>query len=112
MSQHTPGPWYSSSPDFPIGILSAHRFGEGDPEQICFIGGDVMAPESSDENEANAALIAAAPELLRACKEAIPEIRCLWHQLTKRPTNRIVGETRSILDRIEAAVAKAEGGQP
>jgi hypothetical protein len=85
-TKHTPGSWFLSTetqfvegvtiyenksvevPTFPCGVLSSHRYGEGDPEQICYIGGDLMSPEDEAENIANARLIAAAPDMLAALK--------------------------------------------
>jgi len=62
MTEHTPGPWIINDTRYPIHILAPHRGGEHDPEHICAVGGDFLCPESPDENEANAHLIAAAPE--------------------------------------------------
>lgn len=58
MSKHTPGPW-----QYWPSIGQVNR--PGDPNQICNIppNGD---KKPADENDANARLIASAPELLEA----------------------------------------------
>src|SRR3990167_11499257 len=61
---HTPGPWTTTGDTYPIGVLASHRFGADDPEVVCQIGGDIKTPEDSNECEANARLIAAAPEMV------------------------------------------------
>lgn len=64
-AQHTPGPW---SVD-PIDDLDAHILGK--PNGFC---ADIIADVKSfdlDEGQANARLIAAAPDLLEALKGAV-----------------------------------------
>ena len=94
MTQHTPGPW-----QYWPSIGQVNR--PGDPNQICNIppNGD---KKPADENDANARLIAAAPELLEACK-AILDI-----------DNPPAGEEGHIdygtaLGMARAAIAKATG---
>jgi hypothetical protein len=56
----------------------------------------------SDETEDNARLIAAAPELLEACKTALANMENLpWEH-----------QSPSTMDLLHAAIAKAEGNQP
>jgi len=64
---HTPGPWTISTqrPDHP-GILVL-----GDSKNVCQTFHDPETPESVQESEADAALIAAAPELLAALYDAV-----------------------------------------
>jgi hypothetical protein len=71
MSKHTPGPWRVVTPESGRVFVRTKymefvadcsiRVGPGNPSH---------APEWRGEVEANAALIAAAPELLQACKDA------------------------------------------
>ena len=87
MSEHTPGPWEASL----TGGRERAVFKVGDAAgQICKLPGALWGP-SGEEKEANAKLIAAAPEMLRALKHA--RDNCLKHpdQL------------------IDQAIAKAEG---
>lgn len=82
-TQHTPGPWEHDGPPHNIIVWSS-------PEnRICFLTSD-------GPTEANARLIAAAPDLLAALKEAADFVQ---------PFNR----AEDLLDKIEAVIAKAEG---
>jgi len=88
-NKHTPGPWHvaSGSVYSETGATIAHMFRE--PE-------NTIRPV---ERDTNAALIAAAPELLYA---AIAALDCLERPHAERDENRV----RVMLD---VAVAKAEG---
>lgn len=64
MSAHTPGPWEAVSPIRAIGIT-----GGPDGRFICHIAGtSEFGVLRSAEADANARLIAAAPDLLAICK--------------------------------------------
>ena len=75
-AQHTPGPWQSNemingfaidhAAGFPIVFVSGHNEYEGDP-----CGSITGQDKTQKEIEANARLIAAAPELLNACQNAL-----------------------------------------
>ena len=99
MSKHTPGPWeYVRETEYMGGYpcnvshkvkvgqelltVGCHGYGWGEPEK---------------EIEANAHLVAAAPELYEACKEFVRKCEC--------------GEARSHRSyaQMKAALAKAEG---
>jgi len=78
---HTPGPWRIEGPTlkgpkYNLGSVNSHKTTEG---------------------AANAALIAAAPDLLEALRAAYSDIQ------------RCPGHTIDMLGRIEAAIAKATG---
>lgn len=63
MSQHTPGPWAANL----FKVESEHEHGwENDGWALC----ECMGPDA----EANAKLMAAAPKLLAALKQAVPLI--------------------------------------
>lgn len=93
-TRHTPGPW---------------RVEDSDPPQIttnpALAGGArtiaemrIVAYSDLRERAANARLIAAAPDLLAACKSA---------------ERHFVGmdiDTGTVMDLLHAAIAKAEGG--
>lgn len=76
MSKHTPGPWIGAGPSFgaPLPLYTTEIVTEaedddGEVRTIC-----TMPPvEYDEENEANALLIAAAPELLEALTEMLAE---------------------------------------
>ena len=65
---HTPGPWRSN--DF---SSSVYGYIFGDNQAICRVFLD------GDECEANARLIAAAPDLLDACKKALYALKGREH---------------------------------
>ena len=69
MSKHTPGPWIGAGPSFgdPLPrytteIVTEREDEDGAATSIC----ELPFRHHDDENEANARLIAAAPELLEA----------------------------------------------
>ena len=89
MSKHTPGPW--------------HVVGESDPEihgpdgewithQVCSGAGD-----ENNDGQANARLIAAAPDLLAACKAAL-----VWFD---------AAQDTAAAKQLRTAIAKAEARQ-
>ena len=86
MSDHTTGPWWYDSHSNVGGLI------QGNSEEP---GGVASAHhrENPEEFEANAHLIAAAPELLEAAQDVI-------ERMGSKSTN---------LDRLRAAIAKAEG---
>jgi hypothetical protein len=66
MKQHTPGPWAIESPDIsgaPFRVRKAENHPQGDLT-ICHVN-----PYLAYESEANARLIAAAPDLLQAVED-------------------------------------------
>ena len=92
MTAHTPGPWvYERRGDkFVVG-----KRGEG-----AFIRIDEFSPEI---DEADARLIAAAPDLLEALERAVAEFE-QWMP-------RSLGYEFTHLPKMRAAIAKARGGQ-
>ena len=71
MSKHTPGPWMIGSSDLKVSMLSVHcRDTKRKHSTICRM---VSTKHGMDifEGEANARLIAAAPELLEALKNLV-----------------------------------------
>lgn len=89
---HTPGPWkVEIDSDGSVLIMcsdGAHRYYIGDMEDTC------------TECHANARLIAAAPDLLEACRAFI-EADMQWTDVAN-----------AVLEQMEAAIAKAEGREP
>ena len=92
----TPGPWHRNvdeeghNPD----ICVTDRRGD----ILCDIGGGLL-----ETRLANARLIAAAPDLLAACKEAAHRMR--HHLVVASPWGN------EVVEELEAAIAKAEGKQ-
>jgi hypothetical protein len=92
MGKHTPGKWRVSKPKGNCGantIIAIH------PPHFYFQG------QIDKQTEADARLIASAPELLEACKIMLPVYRQgATHQ-----------EGENIVNRIEQTISKAEGGE-
>jgi hypothetical protein len=96
-AKHTPGPWQAKGC-----LVNAAR-------GTVFIGAadSPSMPFSAGEEEANVRLIAAAPDLLEACKQMIAKV-------TRIPSDdmsieNMMSDVSAELERMEAAIAKAEG---
>jgi len=97
---HTPGPWETQSFGNGEAVVIANGSNRDDVACICSVAGGlgtVLEDNRDYESEANANLIAAAPELLEACKTAY---NCLC--------NPIDG-AQSDINLIHAAITKATG---
>src|SRR5437773_73840 len=107
MSQHTPGPWVYDIHEHSFYIFAANEemVADGDPDDIGIArmrgtgrGADVV------EQEANAALIARAPELLDFAKQHFASTHCICKFLgyvdKEPPCDRC---------KLGALIAKAEG---
>lgn len=94
-AKHTRGPWRISGDTYPIGILVGD---ENDPQIVAQVGGDHMSIESDEECQANAKLIASAPELLEA-------LRCV---VNSGPLNNGLRDENTLAV-ARSAIAKAEG---
>lgn len=100
---HTPGPWE---------VFAVMNIGEG---QKKYIGGYIAGVRvdvcqiqftstiTKEERDANASLIAAAPELLEACRIALQGLEDYGHN--KEWENNLIADIRTL----QAAIAKAEG---
>ena len=104
MSAHTPGPWAVTTVGSCHGIHPAASDNERD--DICRVAPHNYHPNgwqaAKGEAEANARLIAAAPDLLAALRALVGEADLgeIDHD----------DETRRLLDAARAAIAKAIGG--
>jgi len=104
---HTPGPWFNNRSDRTIRSVHNMRAWQREGENqkqfvICkFPMRDANYPISHEEWEANARLIAAAPELLKACKAAVVSMSDdAYYQYMKH-----------VIQTLEIAIAKVEGKQ-
>lgn len=88
---HSLGPWQHNKYNGEDSIYSWDGIKIAIPE--------MWTEDEQGESEANARLIAAAPELLEACKEIVRRI------------NENTGEEILALGQLQAAIAKAEGRQ-
>ncbi len=101
--KHTPGPWEVSR-----GAQSDAYSVEAAMQTICnvkFIKGQELSKAGVKQEESNARLIAAAPELLAACKATIAEFK----QLGQAMGEYTPPETVDVWNLVEAAIKKAEG---
>lgn len=88
MSKHTPGPWYAESTGNHQGLVISE-----------ITGANVAV---AYDGEADTALIAAAPELLAACRATLAH---MYDDETDAPT------AAQLTEQLTRAIAKAEGGQ-
>lgn len=89
MSNYTPGPWVVQETNF---AQQKNVYAQTDKPPIATVYG------STGENEANARLIAAAPDLLAALKECITAVDVTMYGMA--------------IHNARAAIAKATGDQP
>lgn len=118
-SQHTPGPWGLAVTQTPIRstvnfIHAANQDGSKCVIADCGIG--LESPKSRDECEANARLISAAPELLKALQGLLSQIEfneplCLGTHYLHATREGNCHETRIAFALARAALAKAEGSK-
>lgn len=104
-TKHTPGPWIGAGPSFgdPLPrytteIITESEDENGEVRSIC----ELPVVHHDDENEANARLIAAAPDLLEVLKHIR---RCIPYGGFVQ-----IHDNSMTLAQIDAAIAKAEGG--
>jgi hypothetical protein len=100
---HTPGPWKADfdSPDS-AGIIAPDQNANEDPRVVAAHG--IEGPNF----QANAALIAAAPELLEALKDAedsLEDAQACWTAKDGTPNTVLAWRRKAVT----AAIAKAEG---
>lgn len=97
-SKHTPGPWGIEQTDDTNWIGFMRPDGRKVELIVCTTSRDnFFKPETQEQNDANARLIAAAPELLEALKDAVCALDCC-------------GKDYPAAEKARAAIAKATGG--
>lgn len=118
MSKHTPGPWKFRPSD--LTIVAPRLVSEppcenpkcdGNCTQVAMLFNE-DGPAFESLMEGDARLIAAAPKLLDACKEALQGLAA--HAIGATDSNRVnsdrnVAEVRRIHALLKAAIAEAEG---
>lgn len=93
MTKHTPGPWYKQGTY--IGITPTGRR---------FLIGEVYQDNGVEQAQANARLIASAPELLFACKALLAYI-----VQDETQSSALPGEQDGVLWDARSAIRKATG---
>ena len=101
MAKHFPGPWIVGPVD---DTLVRAVTTEGEYYTICEMDGNYNDPHQWPVMEANARLIAAAPDLLEACKDIATILD--YGAVGGKPSEPILFETYHKLKR---AIAKATG---
>lgn len=96
---HTPGPWAIEKPFQEIGLYVTAANPRRTNPLICYLS----ELPGKDEAQANARLIAAAPQLLEALEAAVQIIE----QLIPEPSAR--GVAGVVLFQLQAAIASARG---
>jgi len=97
-SKHTSGPWSN-----PTGSVTVREAATPRSLKVCDMSSDGGRPVA--EQEANARLIAAAPDLLAALEESLREVEAF----TKRTG---IPQFVGWIDKARAAIAKAKGETP
>lgn len=103
--KHTPGPWYAHKYT-PAGI-AWHVSTRADDDDNQFDYMRVCRTTDSETAEADARLIAAAPDLLAACERALDLLN--EQNAGDKPSPIIVRPSPTIV-RLTTAIAKAKGG--
>lgn len=116
-NKHTPAPW--NDEHVTIIYYAPHK---ADTQECIIIGNNMdatnndwiaLVPHSTDEDKANARLIAAAPELLEALTRltgAAADLDALTHNLTlPGEVNAALSDLYQSFQNARAAIAKAEG---
>ena len=103
-TKHTPGPWGAIKLNSaPLGAWAVNAPGYcGKAPLVCALEHSKSGPILHAESEANARLIAAAPDLLATLQE-LRESANYWSEYDV---------PLGIVDRIKAAIAKATGDTP
>ena len=97
--KHTPGPWQQGDANGERNIYAA------DQTVICRM--EVWRGSDADEADANAALIASAPELLAALSRLVREAG--YESGEAEPTIHDLSASRAAFDEARAAISKATG---
>jgi hypothetical protein len=104
MSEHTPAPWH----------VRTNPIRDDEPRDVVNTSqliAEVREFYSAGEREANARLIAAAPELLEVLLEARAELSRVQYDVVRSVQANNTPEMQALVDRLDAAIAKALGQQ-
>lgn len=111
-AKHTPGPWHvryrQKRSDFDGGMPEI----VGDENGLPVIADIRWNGENEEYGQANARLIAAAPELLEACKRAYAELDDRYdvdRPVGESPKEYPFGGAGELMRILRVAIAKAEG---
>lgn len=102
-TKHTPGPWIHDPIDYRKSEVPYLRAGDKILAIFCLSDGKTPAVQLQDESEANAKLIAAAPELLEAVEVALWDLENGEAEAQKQGKPRLAER----LEIFRAAIKKA-----
>jgi hypothetical protein len=109
-ARHTPGPWTVTDLDAPHDFdrsIMARTPIHGNPVAVARVYGGGILAKANSASVSNALLIAAAPDLLAACKSALVDLERLFpDRLENLPDTAQYAVAR----RLQAVILKAEGG--
>jgi hypothetical protein len=107
-TQHTPGPWIVRQWGLPAGQMTVEVVRGGLRSKVAILHPSHICEEHDGNIQANARLIAAAPDLLAALKECITDdgARCLAYGADTPTLRRRLAAINSVA---RAALAKAQG---
>ena len=99
LDRHTPGPWKEGyyTGDIYAELVAGHSW-----SRIAAVTGEASGLITPDEAEANARLIAAAPDMLEALEQA-------WHLIHSFGPKPKDSTYTIVADKARAAIAKAKG---
>ena len=104
MSKHTPGPWFAQA-----GYLTIYNLSDGNVGTTCGIAKVLRDQPGDDQAEANARLIAAAPELLDALTRMLKQFPADSDLYAAGWDGSAINEACDAYDAARAAVRKATG---
>ena len=105
-AQHTPGPWVVGPVD---DTVVTHLGADGRRYEVAAVEGDYNDPDQWPVMEANARLIAAAPDLLEAAKQALWHIGSDDDRLAMADADKWKTDEWQAAGLLRAAIAKATG---
>lgn len=106
MSKHTPGPWVVGPVD---DTVVTHLGADGVRREVAQIDGDYNEPDLWPVMEANARLIAAAPDLLDEARKQVTWLRHLRTEAVGSLRGSLIDGIDQSIKYLSAAIAKAEG---
>lgn len=116
-NEHTPGPWYIAEegekpdPNSPAYAIPHAVVGANVPDGANFYICQTIHGDSYERHNANAHLIAAAPDLLEALRAVLDDLAL---RSTKRDADgtKVLAAGRSVVFAAQEAISKAEGLTP
>jgi hypothetical protein len=106
---HTPGPWTVMCTATKYGFAYKIDEMEAEYETAEGSGDDSVMENANERNEANARLIAAAPEMLEALETAKLDMYAAWVLAKDLGDKPSIDHCSKSLSRVSNAIAKAKG---